>query len=158
MYFLPERPLLWTNLMPAEAVASVSFRVFGAGGGGAAPRVKRTQRTAGTKERRCKTSTSRHRGLRDGPWGVQRHALVLVDLLALVVVLRAQHAGPGGDRLRRLLGLEAAEQRRLPRRALPVAQGAPAEHRRVVHLHVLGVHHADAVEDLQRLPVLPLEE
>ena len=39
-----------------------------------------------------------------------------MDLLALVVVLRAQHAAPRRDGLRRLLGLEATEELRLPLR------------------------------------------
>src|SRR6185295_12989036 len=46
-YFLPARPLLWVNLMPAAAVASVSFTPFGAGAGAAARvRTKAATRTA----------------------------------------------------------------------------------------------------------------
>src|ERR1700742_795218 len=103
--------------LAAEAALPGAFA-----GGAAAPRASTASRPAATASRRFKGVFKLNllrwaTRLRRPRNGVQRHALVLVDLLALVVVLRAQHAGLRRDRLRRLLRLEAAEQRRLPLRS-----------------------------------------
>src|SRR2546421_9969978 len=65
-----------------------------------------------------------------------RHTLMIVNLLALVIVLRADQASDRGDGLRRLLGLEAAEQCLFAGPSLPVSQAPVAKHHRVMHLQI----------------------
>src|ERR1017187_4805186 len=87
-----------------------------------------------------------------------RRAFVIVDGLPLVVVFRADHTPPFRNGLRCLVGLEAAEERLLARRALGVLQTAVAQHPRVVHLDVLGIDARHLLERRQRSHVLPFQE
>src|SRR5690349_15876240 len=80
-HFLPARPELWVNLMPAAAVTSVNRMGSSAAG-------SREIATAADK----------------------RIGNVVVNRLPFIIVLGAQEAGPRGERLRRFVRLEAQEQ------------------------------------------------
>src|ERR1039457_1202836 len=104
---------------------------------------------------RCAQATATSLG---NPTSRPRRAFVIVDGLPLVVVFRADHTPSFRNGLRRLVGLEAAEERLLARRALGVLQAAVAQHPRVVHLDVLGIDARHLLERRQRSHVLPFQE
>ena len=85
-------------------------------------------------------------------------AFVIVNRLPLVVVFGLLPAPPLGDRLRRFVRLKAAEELLLARGRGLVAQAAVAEHHRVVHLHVFGIHGADLLQHLPPPPRIALQE
>ena len=160
-YFLPKAPLLWRKRMPAGAVTSVKWT------GSPAPRrpahaaargAGKQQRVAVSRPRRdlsarLQPSTRRRSsGARSAP----APRSVLVDLLALVVVVRVQLPVRAGDRLRRLVGLEPHVQRLLARRLLRVAEALVGQHQVVVRLEILRIDRQDLVELRNRRLVVTL--
>ena len=81
-----------------------------------------------------------------------------MDRLPLVVVVGVQLAVGAGDRLGRLVRLEAPVERLVPLRHLAVSGSLVAEHQIVVCLQVLGVDGEHLRELGDRLAVLPLQE
>lgn len=61
----------------------------------------------------------------------------------------------GGDRLRRLIGFESAEELLLAVRFFLIAQAPVAKHACVVHLQVFGIDARYAVEHDEGLLILP---
>ena len=139
-YFLPALPALWVNWMPAAAVTSVKRTVPPAVVRAAQPPSRGMSRCADAATS-CKPDgiASRQARCQEQASSSMSYALVIVNRLPLVVVLGAQQARLGRDRLRRFVGLEAAEQLLFARGLLAVAQAAIAEHQRVVRLHVFGI-------------------
>src|ERR1035441_10154234 len=123
--------------MPAWAVTSV--KVTGAGATMPDPAMldsAATQAAETTPRSTPSVGASRggqHRFGRSGR-DIQRHALVIVNLLALVVILRAEQTRFGGDEARGFLRLEALEKHLFAPGARRVAQAAQAQHPGIVHL------------------------
>src|SRR5262245_35106762 len=178
-YFLPNAPLLWTKRMPAACVMSVNctgvaalnlpatikatkkrqhetqrgtvFRGFVVSWLDIGGRLVRTRGRAAVTGRRvspgdlCET-------------GPRRCGPMLVNLLPLVVIVGRLQAVRAGDRLRRLVGLEALVQLLLPLGELGVAQPLVTEHQVVMRLQVLRIDQQRPLERGDRLVELPLEE
>ena len=80
----------------------------------------------------------------------QRPVAMLVDLLPLVVVVLVQLAIGTGDRLRRLVGLEARVEHALPLGARGIAEALIPEHQVVVRLQILRIDRQHLLELVDR--------
>ncbi len=130
-YFLPNAPLSWRKRMPAAFVTSVKVGSVAAVISAVPARAAAVRPAANdrfTGHRRSQPSGLCMRGFRLEPEGCRRRRFgsrpspatvpMLVDRLPLVVVVGVQLAIRPGDRLRRLVCLEAPVERFLARRLL----------------------------------------
>ena len=83
---------------------------------------------------------------------------MIVNSLALIIVLRTEHAGFGRDRLRRFVGLETLEELLLPLGGRDVANAAIGQHGGVVHLQILGIDFRHFLQRFDGLFVISLQK